>query len=79
MSEQLFQKYDTKFNFFFAKPVTEIIFNQTSAMATLEFKDIIILAESSEYLKRMYRTRNAAGRNEIADRIQMLAGTSTLI
>jgi hypothetical protein len=57
-----------------AKPITEIIFNHTTARATLDFKDIVILAENSEYLKRMYKVKNAAGRNEIADRIQMLAG-----
>lgn len=71
-------KYDTHFNFFFAKPISEIVFNQTSN-ATLNFKDIIVVAENNEYLKRIYRVRNAAGRNEIADRIQMLAGISSHI
>jgi hypothetical protein len=57
------KKYDTKFNFFFAKPISEIIYNQADAQSTLDFKDIIVFSESSEYLKRLYYAKNSAGRN----------------
>jgi hypothetical protein len=38
----------------------------------------VIYSESSEYLKRYYSERNAVGKNEIKDRIEMLVGTSGL-
>jgi hypothetical protein len=69
------RKYDTKFNFFFAKPVMEIIYNQTHAQSTLAFKDAVVYSEHNEYLKRVYRIKNSAGRYEIRERIEMFAGT----
>lgn len=79
MREGIVRKYDNAFNFFFAKPVSEIIFNQTYAAATLSYKDTVVLSESNEYLKRVYHIRNAANRNEIYDRIKMLASSPALI
>lgn len=52
------------------------MFNRTIASATLDFKDIVVYSESNEYLKRLYYIKNSAGRNEIYDRIRMLAGNS---
>lgn len=76
VNTQLAQKYDKKFNFFFAKPISEVVFNRTIAPATLDFKDIVVYSETNEYLKRLYYIKNNAGRNEIYDRIRMLAGKS---
>lgn len=42
VNANLMRKYDTKFNFFFAKPISEIIYNQADAQSTLDFKDIIV-------------------------------------
>ena len=63
VSSSLAVKYDSLFNFFFAKPISEIVFNRTTATPTLDFKDIVVYSESNEYLKRLYHIKNNAGRN----------------
>lgn len=75
MNAQLTRKYDIHFNFFLTKPANEIIYNHTSAISTIAFKDAVILADTNEYLKRYYFLRNALDKDEIYDRINLLAGT----
>ena len=47
VSSSLAVKYDSLFNFFFAKPTNEIVFNQTTALNTIYFKDVTILSETN--------------------------------
>lgn len=47
-------KYDTQFNFYLTKPINHIIYNRTSELSTILSKDISILVEDIEYLKRYY-------------------------
>lgn len=47
VSSSLAVKYDSLFNFFFAKPTNEIVFNQTTALNTIHFKDVTILSETN--------------------------------
>lgn len=55
------------------------MYNRATAPATLDYKDVAVLSEANEYLKRTYHIKNSAGRNEIYDRIRMLAGTHSLM
>ena len=73
MRNNLLAKYNAAFNFFFSKPINEIVLGRTCTAAFLDYKDSDIYGESNEYLKRTYHVRNAANRNEIEDRICMLA------
>lgn len=52
-----------------------MVYNHTVAPATIAFKDAIVFADSNEYLKRYYFLRNALDKEEIYDRINLLAGT----
>jgi hypothetical protein len=51
-----------------------MVYNHTVAPATIAFKDAIVFADSNEYLKRYYFLRNALDKEEIYDRINLLAG-----
>ena len=53
-----------------------MVYNQTLAPATIAFKDAAVLADSNEYLKRYYFLRNSLDKEEIYERINLLAGTS---
>jgi hypothetical protein len=77
VSGRLTSKYDIHFNFFLTKPVTEMVYNHTAAPATIDFKDAAIFADSNEYLKRYYFLRNALDKDEIYDRVNLLACSST--
>jgi hypothetical protein len=50
----LFKKYDNRFNFYFTKPINHIIYNRKTEDATITAKDIAVLVEDIEYLKRYY-------------------------
>lgn len=73
VNEHLTRKYDIHFNFFFTKPTNEILFNHTTAPATLTFKDAVIFADNNDYLKRYYFLKNSQDKDEIFDRINLLA------
>jgi len=73
VNEHLTSKYDIHFNFFFTKPTNEILFNHTIAPATLTFKDAVIFADNNDYLKRYYFLKNSQDKDEIFDRINLLA------
>jgi hypothetical protein len=73
VNEYLTRKYDIHFNFFFTKPTNEILFNHTIAPTTLTFKDTVIFADNNDYLKRYYFLKNAQDKDEIFDRINLLA------
>lgn len=75
VNARLTSKYDIHFNFFLTKPVTEMVYNHTSAPATISFKDAVIFADNNEYLKRYYFLKNALDKDEIYDRINLLACT----
>lgn len=53
-----------------------MVYNHTVAPSTIAFKDAIVFADSNEYLKRYYFLRNALDKEEIYDRINLLAGTT---
>lgn len=78
VNRNLTRKYDIHFNFFLTKPTNEIIYNHTCAPTTIDFKDTAILADNNEYLKRYYFLKNALDKEEIYDRINLLAGTYLL-
>ena len=75
---QLRRKYDTQFNFFYTREPNEVIYNHTTVPATIHFKDAVIYADYNEYLKRYYFLTNALGKEEIYDRVRLLAGQSAL-
>lgn len=75
VNAHLMRKYDIHFNFFLTKPITEVVYNQTYAPTTIAFKDAALLADTNEYLKRYYFLRNALDKDEIFDRVRLLACT----
>lgn len=79
VNQNLTRKYDIHFNFFLTKPTNEIIYNHTLAISTIDFKDRVILADSNEYLKRYYFLKNSLDKDEIFDRINLLACIATNI
>ncbi|CAD8212127.1 unnamed protein product [Paramecium pentaurelia] len=66
MKEYLQEKYFEAFNFYFAKPINEIIAQIPHASHVIYFKDYVILDEQMEYLKRFYN------KEEIKPRIDIL-------
>lgn len=50
----LFRKYDLPFNFYLTRPINHIIHNRTAQPPTILAKDIAVLVEDIEYLKRYY-------------------------
>jgi hypothetical protein len=76
VNKHLTRKYDIHFNFFLTKPTNQILFNHTTAPATLTFKDAVIFADHNDYLKRYYFLKNALDKDEIFDRIRLLACSS---
>jgi hypothetical protein len=76
VTTHLTSKYDIHFNFFLTKPITEMVYNHTCAPSTIAFKDAAVLADCNEYLKRYYFLRNSLDKEEIYERINLLAGTS---
>ena len=71
----MMRKYDIHFNFFLTKPITEVVYNQTYAPTTIAFKDAALLTDTNEYLKRYYFLKNALDKDEIFDRVRLLACT----
>jgi hypothetical protein len=57
------QKYSTELNFFMAKPIIEITYNQSKTNTALNYKEVIAFALENEYLKRFYQLKNAIGKN----------------
>ena len=58
-------KYFEQFNFYFAKPINEILAN-INVNHVILFKDFLFLDDESEYLKRFYK------RQEVSSRLGML-------
>jgi hypothetical protein len=50
----LFEKYFETFNFYFAKPINEILANVVISHVIF-FKDLLFMLDENEYLKRFYR------------------------
>ena len=65
MNERLFQTYFDKFNFYFAKPINEILANVT-VRHVIYFKDYLYFDDFNEYLKRYYT------KPEIVPRVKFL-------
>jgi hypothetical protein len=59
----LFRKYDSPFNFYLTRPINHIVHNSKSEPATLTAKDVAVLVEDIEYLKRYYCARTLQGKN----------------
>ena len=54
MKRIIFEKYFETFNFYFAKPINEILANVVVSHVIF-FKDMIFMLDENEYLKRFYR------------------------
>ena len=78
VTAQLGRKYAINFNFFLTREPNQIVYNHTTAPATIAFKDSVIFADHNEYLKRVYFLKNALDKDEIYDRIRLLAGNICL-
>lgn len=59
VNQQLNHRYNLHFNFFLTKPTNQILYNHTTAQATLTFKDAALYADNNDYLKRYYFLKNA--------------------
>ncbi|CAK67231.1 unnamed protein product (macronuclear) [Paramecium tetraurelia] len=65
MRDYLEEKYFEAFNFYFAKPINEIIAQIPHASHVIYFKDYVILDERMEYLKRFYSNEEVGPRMDI--------------
>jgi len=48
----MFTKYFEAFNFYFAKPINEILSNSPLVQHIILFKDYLVYDDENEYLKR---------------------------
>ena len=53
LKDLIYKNYFDKFNFYFAKPINEILANIATPHVIL-FKDYILYDDDSEYLRRYY-------------------------
>jgi hypothetical protein len=70
----LFRKYDLPFNFYLTRPINHIVHHRRAEPPTILAKDIAVLVEDIEYLKRYYSAKTPQGKNEIRDRMGLLLG-----
>lgn len=68
-------KYENKFNFFLAKPISQMIFDDSKSIPNIKLKDVVSLSDDTEYMNRIYRFKNSLGKEEIYDRIRLIGGT----
>ena len=52
IKESIYKKYFEAFNFYFAKPINEILANVPGVEHIVYFKDYLVWDEEGEYLKR---------------------------
>ncbi len=64
MQPRIHARYFDAFNFYFAKPINEILAN-VALPHVIYFKYSLYLAEENEYLKRYYRLEEVAPRLKI--------------
>lgn len=62
--DHLISRYFETFNFYFAKPITEILANVPIDHVIL-FKDLLFFNDDNEYLKRAYSTEEMPARLKI--------------
>lgn len=62
VGQHLCEKYECQFNFYQGKAINQIVFNRKKEKATLAAKDIAVLVEDIEYLKRYYSHKNNHGK-----------------
>ncbi|CAD8109789.1 unnamed protein product [Paramecium sonneborni] len=63
--DKLQTKYFEAFNFYFAKPINEILSQITNAPHVIYYKDYVILDEQQEYMKRYYKQDEVKPRLDI--------------
>ncbi|CAK89931.1 unnamed protein product (macronuclear) [Paramecium tetraurelia] len=63
--DKLQTKYFEAFNFYFAKPINEILSQITSTPHVIYYKDYLILDEQQEYMKRQYKQDEVKPRLDI--------------
>ncbi|CAD8076495.1 unnamed protein product [Paramecium primaurelia] len=63
--EKLQLKYFEAFNFYFAKPINEILSQIANTPHVIYFKDYVILDEQQEYMKRYYKKEEVKPRLDI--------------
>jgi len=68
-------KYESKFNFFLAKPISQMLFDDSKSIPNIKLKDVVSLSDDTEYMNRIYRFYNSLGKEEIYDRIRLIGGT----
>jgi len=61
IQDQLYEKYFEAFNFYFSKPINEILANMTLPHVA-QFKDLLFDDPENEYLKRYYKEGESAPR-----------------
>ncbi|CAD8105274.1 unnamed protein product [Paramecium sonneborni] len=63
--EKLQTKYFEAFNFYFAKPINEILSSIANTPHVIYYKDYVILDEQQEYMKRYYKKEEVKPRIDI--------------
>ncbi|CAD8193399.1 unnamed protein product [Paramecium pentaurelia] len=63
--DKLQTKYFEAFNFYFAKPINEILSQITNAPHVIYYKDYLILDEQQEFMKRYYKQEEVKPRIDI--------------
>lgn len=74
-AEHLFDKYSQKCCFFKAKDINRLIFGEKCEKRVIDFKDVLVVAQEIEYLKRYYQAKNSQGKNELKERMRLLKST----
>ena len=54
VDDLIFDKYFEAFNFYFAKPINELLSNIPATQHVIFFKDYTIWDDQNEYLKRYF-------------------------
>lgn len=67
-------KYENKFNFFLAKPISQMLFDDSRSIPNINLKDVVSLSDDTEYMNRIYRLKNSLGKEEIYERIRLIGG-----
>jgi|LakMenEpi03Aug12_release.lakeMendotaPanAssembly.Ray.scaffolds.fasta_scaffold282469_1 hypothetical protein len=58
----LISKYTLHFHFYFSKPISAVVYNDTKSNSTNIIKDAISLSDDTEFLNRMYHYYNSSGK-----------------
>ena len=61
-SNYLNQKYDNQMNFFCAKPINDIIYNEHKNLSVIQSKSAVYYSDDTEYMRRIYHYLTESGK-----------------